>query len=175
MNGGAGATPASADLRVQFIHGLESSPGSSKSVYLAGHFTSRTPAMDTSDFAGSVRVQTDCIAAFSPEVLVGSSFGGAVALALLQRGAFRGPTVLLAPAHRHFRVEEHIPAGVHVIVVHGTHDDVVSIEGSRALARTGSVGHVELVEVNDGHRLASLLEDDSLAAIVRRVAARARR
>ena len=159
-------------IRVQFIHGLESGPGSSKSVYLAARFDARTPAMDTSSFEGSVAVQAAQIAEFSPEVLVGSSFGGAVALALLARGLYRGPTVLLAPAHRHYGVEERIPEGVPVVLVHGTRDEVVAIEGSRALAKTGSPGMVELIEVDDEHRLASLLVDESLADLVRKAARR---
>jgi predicted esterase len=158
-------------LRVQFIHGLESSPGSSKAVYLARHFDAETPAMDTSDFEGAVASQARELARFSPGVVVGSSFGGVVALALLQRGVFRGPTLLLAPAHRHFHVEERVPDGVAVVLVHGHRDDVVSIEGSRSLARTGTPGLVELVEVDDEHRLGSLLEGDRLAELVRRVAA----
>jgi predicted esterase len=162
-------------LRVQFVHGLESNPGSAKAVYLARNFDSETPAMDTSDFEGAVASQARDLARLSPDVLVGSSFGGAVVLVLLQRGAFRGPTLLLAPAHRHFNVEERVPDGVAVILVHGHRDDVVSIEGSRALSRTGTPALVELVEIDDEHRLASLLDDGQLADLVRRVAARGTR
>jgi pimeloyl-ACP methyl ester carboxylesterase len=144
-------------LKVQFIHGLESGPGSSKAAYLDRFFDAQTPAMDTRDFE----------ATFAPDVLVGSSFGGAVALALLQRGIFSGPTVLLAPAHTHFGVEARIPAGARVVIVHGSRDDVVSIEDSRRLAASGGRG-VDFVEVDDEHRLASLLEGDALATVVRR-------
>ena len=153
---------------MQFIHGLESSPSSSKARYLADHFVSKTPAMDTSDFEGSVAVQAEHVAEFAPDVLVGSSFGGAVALALLQHGVFGGPTVLLAPAHRHFGVAEQIPNGIPAVIVHGFRDDVVSIEGSRGLALTGSPGMIELVEVDDEHRLGTLLVGDALADLVRR-------
>jgi alpha/beta superfamily hydrolase len=101
-------------------------------------------------------------------VLVGSSFGGAVVLALLHRGHYRGPVVLLAPAHRHFGVEERIPEGNVAVIVHGTRDDVVDIAGSRALSVTGTAGRVELVVVEDEHRLASVLEGDVLERHVRR-------
>jgi predicted esterase len=155
-------------LKVQFVHGLESGPGSSKAAYLDRFFDAQTPAMDTRSFEGSVDVQTRHLSTFVPDVLVGSSFGGAVALALLQRGAFSGPTVLLAPAHTHFGVEARIPAGSRVIVVHGSRDTVVSIDDSRRLAATGTPGLVDFMEVDDEHRLATLLEGDALASIVRR-------
>ncbi|HVU04435.1 MAG TPA: YqiA/YcfP family alpha/beta fold hydrolase, partial [Polyangiaceae bacterium] len=154
-------------LSVQFIHGLESSPTSSKAQYLDRFFDSVAPAMDTSDFEGAVRTQAAALRERPPDVLVGSSFGGAVALALLARGIYRGPTVLLAPAHRHYGVPETIPNGVSVVLVHGTRDDVVSIEGSRALARTGTPGLVELVEIDDEHRLGTILERDQLQRHVR--------
>jgi predicted esterase len=154
-------------LKVQFIHGLESGPGSSKAAYLDRFFDAQTPAMDTRDFEGSIALQARHAATFAPDVLVGSSFGGAVALALLQRGIFSGPTVLLAPAHTHFGVEARIPAGARVVIVHGSRDDVVSIEDSRRLAASGGRG-VDFVEVDDEHRLASLLEGDALATVVRR-------
>jgi len=35
-----------------------------------------------------------------PDVVVGSSWGGAVALACIQTGVWYGPTLLLAPAHQ---------------------------------------------------------------------------
>lgn len=155
-------------LRVQFVHGLESGPGAAKAMYLDKRFDTITKQMDASDFEGSVLVQAEEIAAQEPDVLVGSSFGGAVVLALLQRGLFLGPSLLLAPAWRKFGVEGRIPPGLRVLVVHGTRDEVVPIEDSRALARTGNGKSVALVEVDDEHRLASLLEGDELAMMVRR-------
>jgi pimeloyl-ACP methyl ester carboxylesterase len=156
-----------APLRVQFVHGLEGSPTSSKALYLDHAYDCQTPAMDTSDFEGAVALQGAKLLERPPEVLVGSSFGGAVALALLVRGHYAGPTLLLAPAHRHYGVREIIPNGVPVIVVHGTRDDIVSVEGSRALTKTGTPGLVRLVEVDDEHRLGTLVETDALANLVR--------
>ena len=58
------------DLRVQFIHGLESSPQGVKAQLFARHFDARTPEMDTHDFAASVAVQAAALRAFDPHVLV---------------------------------------------------------------------------------------------------------
>jgi alpha/beta superfamily hydrolase len=162
-------------LRVQFIHGLEGSPQGSKAQFLAEHFDAITPAMDTGDFAGCVTLHARIIDEFRPEVLVGSSFGGAVAVALLQSGEWRGPTVLLAPAPGHFGVEESLPPGAQVIIAHGTRDDVVDIEGSRRLARSSSAEWAELLEVDDDHRLQTLVDSGRLAELVREVLRRAQR
>lgn len=153
-------------LKVHFIHGLESSPGGAKATFLAERFDAETPAMDTGDFDACVSLHAEALRRRPPDVVVGSSFGGAVLVKLLQTGAWRGPTVLLAQAARHFGVEERLPDDVPVLVVHGTADDVVSVEDSRRLAATGTPSRVRFVEVEDGHRLQSLLDDGRLADLV---------
>jgi predicted esterase len=154
-------------LRVQFAHGLESGPGSAKARYFDKVFDAVTPAMNTSDFESCVTLHAGEIAAQEPDVLVGSSFGGAVVLALLQRGYYAGPSLLLAPAYRG-RVDDRVPDGLRVLIVHGSRDTVVPIEDSRALAQTGTKGSVALVEIDDDHMLSSLLASDELAMLVRR-------
>ena len=153
-------------LKVLFVHGLEGNPQGSKARFLTEHFDTVVPAMNTSDFGASVETIALAARQRPPDVLVGSSFGGAVALRLLQRGDHRGPALLLAPAARHFGVEERIPEGVRVVIVHGTRDTVVDVEGSRRLAATGTAGLVELREVDDEHRLATLVDSGELAALV---------
>jgi len=154
-------------LRVQFIHGLESSPQSTKATVLAEHFDARTPAMDTNDFESCVAVQHAEIEAFHPDVLVGSSFGGAVAVALLQRGLWQGPTLLLAQAARRYDAGAALPEGVSVWLVHGKDDDLVPTHESRALAETGSPERVRYIEVEDDHPLRVHATDGSLVRWVR--------
>jgi predicted esterase len=158
------------DLRVQFIHGLESSPQGVKAQLLARHFTARTPAMDTRDFAGSVAVQAAALREFDPHVLVGSSYGGAIAVDLLQRGDWRGPTLLLAQAALRRGQPAQLPPGVTVWLVHGTRDAIIDPEDSRVLARTGSSEHVRLIEVDDDHALHTTVEDGRLVAWVEQLA-----
>ena len=57
-----------------------------------------TPAMNTGDFSACVELQRESIEAFRPDVVLGSSFGGAVVVELLRRGVWTGPTLLLAQA-----------------------------------------------------------------------------
>lgn len=82
------------EIRVQFAHGLESSPQGNKARLLSAHFTALTPTMNTRDIESCIDVHARALGEFHPHVLVGSSFGGAVALALLMRGLFAGPTLL---------------------------------------------------------------------------------
>ena len=158
------------DLRVQFIHGLESSPQGAKAQLLARHFTARTPAMDTHDFEGSAAVQAAALRDFEPHVLVGSSYGGAIAVALLQRGLWRGPTLLLAQAALRRGQPAVLPHDVTVWLVHGTRDAIIDPEDSRTLARSGSRGRVRLIEVDDVHALHTTVEDGRLVAWIEQLA-----
>lgn len=164
-----------AQLRVQFIHGLEGSPQGTKARILARHFETRTPAMDTSDFEACVAVQADALAGFRPEVLVGSSFGAAVAVALLQRGLWRGPTLLLAQAALRRGAPTELPPGVPIWLVHGLRDELIDIEDSRRLASSGSPEWVELYEVDDDHPLHETAASGRLVELVRALAEKASR
>ena len=140
-------------LRVQFIHGLEGSPQGAKARLLAEHFEARTPTMDTNDFEACVQVQAEALAEDQPDVLIGSSFGGAVAVALLAKGDWRGPTLLLAQAAIHYDPNARLPENALVWIVHGIRDELIDIEQSRRLAATGTPACVRLIEVDDDHPL----------------------
>lgn len=157
-------------LRVQFAHGLESSPQGAKARLLAEHFVAETPAMNTRDFESCVELHAATLARFRPDVLVGSSFGGAVVVALLERGLWRGPTLLLAQAAEHYRPGVQLPEGVRVLLVHARQDAVVPVEDSRKLARTGTPSLVKLIECDDDHALTQLVTSGGLLELVKRVA-----
>jgi predicted esterase len=159
-------------LRVQFAHGLESSPQGSKARLFAAYFDARTPSMNTRNLASCVQVHAQTLQDFRPDVLIGSSFGGAVVVELLARGLWKGPTLLLAQAALHYDPAARLPEAVPVTLVHARQDDVVDIEQSRKLARTGSPGLVELIERDDDHALTRLVESGELVSLVERVAAR---
>jgi predicted esterase len=159
--------------RVQFVHGLEGSPQGAKARLLAAHFEALTPAMDTRDFEACVRVQREALERFRPDLLVGSSFGAAVAVALLSRGHFRGPALLLAQAALRYDPSARLPEGVRVWLVHGLRDELIDVEESRRLARTGTPGLVRLLEVDDDHPLRELVASGRLAGLVRELWAQA--
>jgi len=158
------------DVRVQFVHGLESSPQGIKAQLFARHFDARTPAMNTHDFESSVAVQVATLREFDPHVLVGSSYGGAIAVALLQRGEWRGPTLLLAQAALRRGQPVWLPEDTTIWLVHGTRDEIIAAEDSRVLARSGTPGRVRLLEIDDVHALHTTVEDGRLIAWVEALA-----
>jgi alpha-beta hydrolase superfamily lysophospholipase len=154
------------DLRVQFVHGLESSPQGVKARLFDEHFTARTPVMDTHDFEGSIAVQSRALTEFAPHVVVGSSYGGAIVVAMIQRGIWRGPTLLLAQAALRRGQPSELPRDVDVWLVHGARDEIIDPEDSRILARGGAPERVRLIEVDDVHSLHTTVEDGRLVAWV---------
>lgn len=153
--------------RVQFVHGLEGSPQGAKARLFAANFDACTPAMDTSDFEACVAVHAAVLGSFEPDLLVGSSFGGAVAVELLRRGAWSGPTLLLAQAAVKRDPNVSLPRRVPVWLVHGRDDDLIDIADSRALASRGDPERVRLLEVVDDHALHATVRNGRLLAIVR--------
>jgi len=146
---------------VIFLHGLESGPHGSKWDALRGAGWSVEAPDCTGVMDVTVRVNRARVALEStqgPVVLVGSSFGGLTALLLLSEIAGTALAkkvvglVLCAPAlHRAEATGvTAVPSNTHIL--HGTHDDVVPIEASRAFAKTHGL---EVTETDDGHRLSS--------------------
>ena len=123
--------------------------------------------MDTKDYAACVSVQAEALRERPPDVLVGSSFGGAVAVTLLQQGVWRGPTLLLAQAALEYDPGARLPEGVRVWLVHGLADSLVDPEHSRRLAATGSPELVRLLEVEDDHPLTETTSSGRLVELVR--------
>jgi len=95
-----------------------------------------------------------------PDLLIGSSFGGAVVARLVTLGHYRGPILLLAPAQ--FRLDWLTWLGQKasasfpspVLVVHGSKDTIVPVADSeRLVAMHSQTTQVELLIVNDNHPL----------------------
>jgi pimeloyl-ACP methyl ester carboxylesterase len=100
-----------------------------------------------------------------PEVLVGYSWGGGIATLCLERGVWRGPTLLLAPAGTMLNAHagraapslaaclsraDALPA---VTICHGDQDAIVGVDDSVALARTTDPDRCSLVRGMDDHFL----------------------
>jgi alpha/beta superfamily hydrolase len=152
-----------------FLHGRESGPGGTKARWLKENYGAVTPAMVTDTVEGALPTARAAIEEHRPEIVVASSFGGAVAVALLREGVLRVPVVLIAPAAHKLGVENTLPADTRAIILHGDRDDVVPLEDSVALARTGGPGVTLHVIEGGDHRLNTLL-GPALHAILAQVA-----
>ena len=159
------------DIRLQFAHGLEGSPQGVKARLFAEHFDALTPEMDTRDFEACVQIHSAALREFKPDLLVGSSYGAGIAIELLQRGLWRGPTLLLAQAAVRMGKPLELPRGVPVWIAHGSADALIDIEDSRQLAKVGRTEDVRLIEVADDHSLSASVHNGELVRWVRELAA----
>lgn len=127
-------------------------------------------------FDACVAIQKEAVARHRPDIIVGSSWGGAVTAELLLQGCHSGPALLLAPAiHRVAQAHGESPMRVverlqqlslrqRMVVVHDPSDATVPFEDSQDLCSAGSI---ELKSVDaGGHRLLDLLGDGRLANYV---------
>lgn len=172
--------------KILYLHGLESGPGGTKVRHLqARGLTVLAPQLPTEAVSDLLRsgptmpllktamqpaidAAAVAIAAGGFDVVVGSSFGGAVALALAEQG-YAGPLLLLAPAGRKLlAIEALAPRGA-TLVLHARQDEVVPCGDSLLLVEK-SAGLVQLWLVDDNHRLERSLADGTIEAAVRAVA-----
>lgn len=134
-------------------------------------------ALDRS-FAACVAIQTEALRETNPDIVIGSSWGGAVVAELVIRGSWTGPTILLAPAiqavwQRSGRgdVEAQnqrlrgLAEAVSILVFHDPSDATIPHADSVRLAEGSSI---ELRTVDaGGHRLMGLLERGELGDAIR--------
>jgi len=121
-------------------------------------------------------IQRRALIAHAPDVVVGSSWGGAVVVQLLLDGSWSGPTVLLAPAHRLVQQRTN-PAGVEahqaqiraldvaLVTVHDPGEEVVPYVADDAIHEVGET----VLAAGAGHRLLPCLEDGTVARAIRKV------
>ena len=77
-------------MRILFLHGWTSVPGGHKPTYLKTHgHTVLNPALPDEDFDEAVRIAQAEYDQHHPDVVVGSSRGGAVAVNIDSRGIVR--------------------------------------------------------------------------------------
>ena len=83
-------------MKILFLHGLKSTPGGLKPTYLRDHgHEVHNPHLPDDDFDAALRIAQAEFDQGHPDVVVGSSRGGAVAVNIDSRDT---PLVLLCPA-----------------------------------------------------------------------------
>ena len=147
-------------MKILFLHGWRSVPGGVKPSFLAGHgHEVINPALPDEDFADAVRIAQAEFDRHRPDVVVGSSRGGAVAMNLRSGDA---RLVLLCPAWKRHGTATTVKRNT--TVLHSRADDVVPFADSEELVRRSGLAAPALVEVGTDHRLA---DPEALAAMLR--------
>lgn len=145
-------------LKILFLHGWQSVPGGVKPTHLAarGHQV-LNPALDDDQFDLALAVAQANYDRHRPDVIVGSSRGGAVAMNL-KSGVT--PLVLLCPAWKRWGVAQTIKPNA--VVLHSRADDVIPFADSLELLAASGLPEDALLEVGSDHRLA---DESSLAVM----------
>ncbi len=143
-------------MKILFLHGWQSVPGGVKPTYLAQHgHTVLNPKLPDENFAEAVRIAQAEFDKHQPDVVVGSSRGGAVAMSI---NSGEAKLVLLCPAWMRHGNANTVKPGT--VILHSREDDVVRFADSEELARNSGA---TLIEVGTDHRLA---DPEPLAAML---------
>jgi len=143
-----------------FLHGL-SSDGGRKSAFLRSlGYDVLTPRLPDWSFRSAMRTARNTCDEFEPDVIVGSSRGGAVAMALARSDV---PLVLLAPAWRWCGLPPRVSTP-QAVVIHSPSDRWVRFDNSVELCRRNP--KVRLIAAGDGHRLNDTAARAALADVL---------
>lgn len=144
-------------MKVLFLHGWHSVPGGVKPTYLKDHgHEVINPALDDDDFDAALRTAQAAFDQHQPQVVVGSSRGGAVAMNISSGTA---KLVLLCPAWKNWGTAKTVKPDT--VILHSRADDVIPFADSEELSKTSGA---KLIEVGNDHRLA---DREPLAAMLR--------
>jgi len=147
-------------MLILFLHGWHSVPGGVKPTYLKDHgHTVINPKLPDEDFAKAVRIAQAEFDLHQPQVVVGSSRGGAVAMNINSDDA---RLVLLCPAWKKYGTASRVKPGT--VVLHSRADDVVPFADSEELVMNSGLPASALIEVGNDHRLA---DPEPLAAMLK--------
>jgi hypothetical protein len=147
-------------MKILFLHGWHSVPGGVKPTYLAEHGQEVINlALDDDNFDAAVRIAQAEFDRHRPEVVVGSSRGGAVAMNL---NSGEAKLVLLCPAWKKWGTATTVKPGT--VILHSRADDVIPCSESEQLVRNSGLPAWTLLEIGNDHRLAA---PEPLAAMLR--------
>ena len=137
-------------MQILFLHGWQSIPGGVKPSYLIQHgHKVINPKLPDDDFEQAVQIAQQEFDEHQPDVVVGSSRGGAVAMNI-DSGDAR--LVLLCPAWKKFGAAETVRPST--VILHSKNDEVIPFADSIELVRNSGLPAYTLVEVGSDHRLA---------------------
>ena len=137
-------------MKILFLHGWHSVPGGVKPTYLKDHgHDVINPALDDDDFDAAVSTAQAAYDQHQPDVIVGSSRGGAVAMNI---DSGTTPLVLLCPAWKNWGTANILKPNS--VILHSHKDDVIPFSDSEEFVANSGLPTEALIEVGDDHRLA---------------------
>ena len=151
--------PGHPSMKILFLHGWQSTPGGLKPTYLKDHgHEVLNPALPDDDFDAAVRVAQGEYDRHRPDVVVGSSRGGAVAMNVDSGGS---PLVLLCPAWKTWGAARRVKPNT--MILHSRADEVVPFADSEELLKNSGLPPAALIEMGIEHRLA---DEESLGKML---------
>lgn len=164
--------------KVMYLHGLEGEPNGVKGSYCQTHYNAVAPQMPAT-LESLMRSRKDCIKTcykiakeavlkHKPDLIIGSSFGGGITMALMQNEVHKGKAILLAPAGVKYGLPTLIPQGNRVVIIHDPTDDIVPFKDSVRIYGDNILDgcDVKLIKTDGGHRLINLTTDGLLDRVV---------
>jgi hypothetical protein len=175
-------------IKVLFLHGLEGSQNGDKAVHLREKWGAQTPSLRTNlmislkEELGTKSWQEapkkslekalsvpyadawDSVRYYKPDVIVGSSLGGALLAKMVLEGKYKGRCVFLAPAISEILGDVSMPQMKDSVWVLGECDTVV-INSKNIKHAINCSGHVT-VSPGDSHRLHLALENGFIDAAI---------
>ncbi len=147
-------------MKILFLHGWHSKPGGRKPIYLREQGQEVVnPSLCPDSFESALATAQQALENSRPDIVVGSSRGGAVAMNLKNLDV---PLVLMCPAWKHWGAAETV--GSRTRILHSPNDEIIDFSESVALQRASGLPESALVAVGYEHRLADL---ESLQALMR--------
>jgi hypothetical protein len=132
-------------MKFLFLHGWQSTPGGLKPTYLLDHgHEVLNPALPNDDFDAAVRIAQAEFDQHQPDVVVGSSRGGAVAMNINNGNT---PLVLLCPAWKRWGVAKTVKPNT--VVLHSKTDEIIPFVDSKELIRNSGLPESALIVI--GH------------------------
>jgi len=154
-------------MRILFLHGWQSTPGGTKPTFLKDHgHEVLNPALPDDDFEEAVRIAQAEYDRGKPDVVVGSSRGGAVAMNINSGDT---PLVLLCPPWKRWGTATTVKPNT--VILHSRADEVVPFADSEELVKNSGLDDSALIEVGFEHRLADEEPLKAMLEAVKKVAA----
>lgn len=147
-------------MKILFLHGSGATPGGTKPTFLRNNgYTVLNPYLPDDDFDACVCIAQVEFDEQQPDVVVGSSRGGAVAVNINTGST---PLVLLCPAWKGRGNATRVKPNT--VILHAEADEVVPFAHSQELVRNSGLPASALIRIGNEHRL---VDSESLTMLLK--------